>query len=244
MGEYNTKINYLFNSGFAVETGDYLFIFDYFKDKTSTLEKSISNGAVGEDDLKIDKKIFVFASHHHEDHYNPVIFNWRNIRPDINYILSSDIECGKKDDKIHVLSTYEELDIEGVHIKAYGSTDEGISFLIKIDETVIYHAGDLNWWHWSGDSKEENEKAEVWFKEEIERIKGQKIDISFFPVDPRLKDSYYIGAEYFINEICPKILIPMHFGRTYEITKKFSDKVKNLPVKAIEITHRGQEIIL
>ena len=244
MKNFNVKINYLYNSGFAVQTKGYLLIFDYFKDSVDFGNKNISSGAIAENDLRVDKEVLVFSSHNHRDHFNPVILDWKKIREDIKYIISSDITIGKKDMRIHVLSPYEELSIEDVHIKAYGSTDAGISFLIKVDGVVIFHSGDLNWWHWWDESREDNEKAGKSFKEEIEKIKGEDVDIAFFPVDPRLKDDYYMGPEYFIKEINPKVLVPMHFGSNYDITKKFSDKERGLPVKIMEITHRGQEILL
>ena len=40
------------------------------------------------------------------------------------------------------------LSLKGVKIKAFGSTDIGISFLVSVDGVDIFHAGDLNWWHW------------------------------------------------------------------------------------------------
>lgn len=244
MRDFGVKINYLYNSGFALQTKDHLLIFDYFKDSVDSGNKNASSGAIGETDLRYHKEVLVFSSHNHKDHFNPAILNWKNIRGDIKYIISSDIVLDKKDTGIYVLSPYEEINIKDVYIKAYGSTDAGVSFLIKADGVNIFHSGDLNWWHWWDESREDNEKAEKSFKEEIEKIKGEDVDIAFFPVDPRLKDDYYMGAEYFIKEINPGVLIPMHFGSNYDITKKFSDKEKGLPAKIIEITHRGQEILL
>ncbi len=227
----SVKINYLYHSGFAVETENYLFIFDYYEDTVENGIKCIKNGAVGEEDLKINKKIFVFSSHKHFDHFNPVIFQWEKIRPDIKYILSSDIRKKIKSDNIYRISAYEELNIEKVNIKAYGSTDIGVSFLVKADGKAIFHAGDLNWWCWWDDSEKNLKRAEKRFKDEIEKIKGEKINIAFFPVDPRLEQNCYKGPEYFIKEIQPEVFIPMHFGDNYAEVEKY-----------MKITHRGQEI--
>lgn len=244
MNKFNVKINYLYNSGFVVETKDFLIIFDYFLDKVHNGDKCVSNGALGAEDLKIDKKILVFASHSHNDHFNPVILKWMEIRSDIDYILSSDINVNKNADNIHILSPYDSLKLYNVVIKVFGSTDIGVSFLINVDGVDIFHAGDLNWWYWWDDTDEEKEYAERMFKQEIEKIKGNNIDIAFFPVDPRLKDYYYIGAEYFVKEAKPDILIPMHFGSKFKTTKAFAEKIKALPVKTVEISKRGQEIVI
>lgn len=244
MERYNIKINYLFNSGFLIQTKNYLLIFDYYLDSVDDGQRNISNGVITEEELNINKKVLVFTSHGHEDHFNPIILNWKKERKDIKYILSSDIELKYKDESINMVSAYDTLDIEDISIKTYGSTDAGISFLIKVDGINIFHAGDLNWWHWFDEPEDFNENQEKAFKQEIEKIKNNKIDLAFFPVDPRLKESYYLGGEYFIKELNPKILIPMHFGRDYDVIKKFASKVKGYETRVIEITKIGEEIIL
>lgn len=246
MKDYYVKINYLYNSGFVMETKNYILIFDYYLDMAASSVKGISNGTIGAEDLKKDKRVLVFSSHSHADHFNPVILQWRAIRQDINYILSSDIETSDRDGRIYFMAPYENLTIDDVYIKAYGSTDIGNSFYIKVDGIPVFHAGDLNWWHWWDEDENYNEKAEKNFKEEIDKIKEEEIDIAFFPVDPRLKGSYSLGGEYFIKSIQPKIFIPMHFGENYDSTKQFSKYIERLsmPVKVIEIDYRGQEILV
>lgn len=242
MQSKNIDINYLFNSGFIVETKNYLMIFDYFKDSVEKGNKNKSNGAISDYDLRTDKKILVFVSHSHADHYNPIIFKWADEISNIQYILSSDIKTEKSKKNINIISPYEEIMLDDVYIKAYGSTDIGVSFLIKVDNVVIFHAGDLNWWYWKNDTKTETENAENWYKSEVKKIKETIIDIAFFPVDPRLEEKYYLGGEFFIKEMEPKIFIPMHFGENYNITKEFANVMEKQSTKVIQITHRGQQI--
>jgi L-ascorbate metabolism protein UlaG (beta-lactamase superfamily) len=244
MINYDVKISYLYNSGFIMETKNYVLIFDYYLDISAASVKSKSNGTIGEGDIRNNKKVFVFSSHSHEDHFNPVIFKWKSIRKDINYILSSDIQISEKDENIYYMGPYENLNIDDVRIKTYGSTDIGVSFHINVDGITVFHAGDLNWWHWWDEDKDYNEKAEKSFKEEIDRIKDTSSDIAFFPVDPRLKESYSLGGEYFIKKVSPKIFIPMHFGENYEITKLFAKYIErsNRSVKVMKLKYRGQEI--
>ena len=59
------KVTYLEHSGFAVETEKHLLIFDYFNDKGEGAGRSLSNGVVGEETLRIDKEVLVFSSHSH-----------------------------------------------------------------------------------------------------------------------------------------------------------------------------------
>ena len=228
MVEQEIKIQYLYHSGFRVETANHIFIFDYFQ----------GNVRMG------DKDTYVFSSHGHPDHFNLQIFEWQDQKQDINYILSDDISIQQKKENIFILSPYDEIQIDDVRIKAYGSTDLGVSFLIQCLGITLFHAGDFNWWYWWKDTPEEITKAELLFKEEVARIKGESIDIAFFPVDPRLEHKYCVGADYFIQEVAPKILIPMHVGEHVETSQQYAEKMKDSPTKVIAITASNQETIL
>lgn len=241
---YDVKITYLYNSGFTVETVKHLLLFDYYRDHVNKKDLKKADNTTSKRLLQTEKKVLTFASHSHGDHFNPVILEWMDQRADIRYVLSNEIKPGRMDERIKMMAPYEDLKIDDVAIKSYGSTDLGVSFLVRVDGLSIFHAGDLNWWRWWDDTEEEMKVAERWFKEEIERIKGEKIDIAFFPVDPRLEHNYGVGGKYFIERIQPAAFIPMHFGADYEITDKFADLMKEADTRVIKISNRGQEILL
>lgn len=224
----NISIRYLFNSGFTVQTKNNFLVFDYYK---GTVNFGSGNP-------------YVFSSHGHPDHYNKEVFKWQNSERAIKYIFSSDIEYKSGNEEVTFISPDEELNVDDIKIKAYGSTDLGVSFLIYVDGITIFHAGDLNWWYWPDDTAEEIEIMEKMFKREVAKLKGQHIDIAFFPVDPRLEHNYSLGGEYFIKEISPRFIIPMHFGDKYEATKSFIEKMKNSGTVVLEISQTGQEINL
>lgn len=244
MNEVLAKIYYIYHSGFVIKTKKHFLIFDYYKEPLENKGDHQQSAILSPKNIKEMKNIFVFSSHAHEDHFNSNIFNWENYNSDIQYILSSDIKADKNKSNYNFIEDGEEKLFEDVSVKAYGSTDIGISFLVKVDGLTIFHAGDLNWWHWKEDSLEEQLEAESSFKSHIDKLKEEKsIDIAFFPVDPRLQEFYYIGGEYFAENIHPKLLIPMHFGDDVSITKKFADKMGKHKSKAVEINYCGQEII-
>ena len=54
------QITRIFHSGFLVETAKRYFIFDYYKGELPKLNP--------------DKLVYVFASHGHQDHYEPKVF--------------------------------------------------------------------------------------------------------------------------------------------------------------------------
>ena len=243
MDTRTAKITHLFHSGYAVETAEHFLIFDYYQ-PLATKGAGIAEGIITKDYLKNKKNVIVFVSHNHTDHFDPAILEWGKNDPTITYILSSDVLANTKQLNSHIISAYEEISVKQVTIKTFGSTDEGISFLLKVDGLTIFHAGDLNWWHWTGESLAEQATAESAFKAEMVKLSEQaiNIDIAFFPIDRRMEEFYSLGAEYFADKFKPKLLVPMHFGNDFAVTHDFAEKAKSLLINTVEISHRGQEI--
>lgn len=227
MEKLNVKIEHIIQSCFTIETEEHFLVLDYY---------------AGVIELSKTKNNYIFVTHGHGDHYTPEIFNWKADK--IKYILSSDIDINRDDKKIYIMNPDELLQVDDLKIQTFGSTDLGLSFLINVDGRSVFHAGDLNWWHWNNDSLAEQKEEEIAYKNEIAKIKGHKIDIAFFPVDPRLEENFYLGGEYFINEIQPKCFLPMHFGDKYNSSNEFIHKIKNSPTKIVDITNKNQIIKL
>ncbi len=243
MAVNNLNIFHLYHSGVVIKTEDKLMIFDYYKDDPAGQERKISNGVITEKELNEKKEIYVFVSHSHGDHYQPLIFNWEEkTDSEIKYILSNDINIPNKKENYYFMDKYQTLNFNELKVKTYGTTDRGVSFLVKNRKTNIFHSGDLNWWHWKNNSVSKQKQEEKDYKEEINQLEGHKIDIAFVPVDPRLDEYYYLAGEYFAQKIKPEYLIPIHFGGQFDITTKFADKINDLEVASVIIEKRGQEI--
>ncbi|WP_125153583.1 MBL fold metallo-hydrolase [Clostridium rectalis] len=242
MNKFKAKIHYLYHDGFAVETKNHFLIFDYYNNTPKNDKRSLENGVIDFEELKDKKNILVFSSHHHHDHFNPLILDWVKYNPNIKYILSSDITVPIYKPNYNIVFENKELRIDDVLIKTYGSTDIGVSYLVFVDGISIFHAGDLNWWHWKDDPMEEQVSSELNFKKEIHKIMDEQVDIAFFPVDARLEEFYYIGGKYFIEKVKPNLFIPMHYWDNTYITKKFHDKIEKTSTNIVEISCRGQLI--
>ena len=58
---------------------------------------------------------------------------------------------------------------------------------------------------------QEIEEADAEFRKAVQPLSKERIDVAFFPVDPRQGTMYEAGANYFILAAKPRILIPMHY---------------------------------
>ncbi len=226
------KLKYIYHSGFSLELENYTIIFDYYKGEVGKIDKN--------------KKLLVFSSHSHNDHYNAKIFEiFKDY--DVRYILSDDILVEKKEylAKIDFVSANKEYLIEGIRIKTLRSTDQGVAFLLELEGKTVYHSGDLNWWTWKGfESQEEYEAMTKAYKKEIEKIKGLEIDLAMVVLDYRQKERYDWGIKYLLENTRIKNLVPMHTWGRYKTIEKFRVENKKLLknirlIKADEIKKDG-----
>ena len=169
------KLDYIYHSGFAIEADGVTVIIDYYKDSS---EEVFNKGIVHDYLLEKPGLLYVLCSHFHPDHFNREVLSWKKLRPDIRYIFSKDILKHRRasaEDATYINKgdTYED---EHIRIQAFGSTDVGISFLIDLQGRRLFHAGDLNNWHWSEESTpQEIRKAEGDFLAEVRELWSRTI---------------------------------------------------------------------
>lgn len=202
------QITYLDNSGFAVKTKEHFLVFDCWNMHPEPGKSGLAGGVIDPAEIA-GEKVLVFVSHRHGDHYNTGIFKWADSIPDIHYIVSDDVRAPKG---ALAARAHEEYDIGSVAIQTLRSTDEGVAFLVAADGLKIYHAGDLNWWHWEGEDPRWNAQMGDDYKREVDRLAKERVDIAFVPVDPRLERDQVRGVAYFMETVDAQMVIPMHYG--------------------------------
>lgn len=210
------KITYLGNSGFALEHDGALLVIDCFDPKLHALLK--------EESLDSMRSVTALVSHAHGDHYSPDIWSLKNARFAVGFDVPAPMGVPR-------LRPGQKALPNGMQVTAYGSTDEGVSFHVLWDGISIFHAGDLNDWHWRDEGGEAYAKeAEGRFLQELARIEKHvsHIDIAFFPVDPRMGSDYYRGAVLFAKTLHPVRLLPMHFGRAFRPPEAFFEEIASL----------------
>lgn len=173
------KITYLYHSGFLVETKSAILLFDYYKGKLPSFQE--------------EKPLIIFASHKHPDHFDFKIFDFQDHPGGVAYVFGNDIKLSENylqrrginpavKENIHRMSPHKELVLplkgegaeeekEHIIIHTLKSTDAGVAFYVKTENERLYHGGDLNWWHWEGETEAFNRQQERIYKEEIHYLK-------------------------------------------------------------------------
>ena len=204
------KVTYIHHSGFLVETESFYYIFDYYAGKVPALDKN--------------KKVIVFSSHAHADHYNPEIFGiLSSVGMDFQAVLTKDISPKKYPEGVIVTKAYANkvYTIENIQIETLLSTDAGVAFIVRDPEGVIYHSGDLNDWAWDGESEQYNRQMTGSYRHEINKLTGEKIDVAFAVLDPRQGKNYADGMLYLLKKVSVGKLYPMHYWNQPGVLKDF-----------------------
>lgn len=233
------NVTYYHHSGFSVSLDDVLLVFDYWTGEHGELpeQKRITPAF-----LESFREVVVFISHDHPDHMDPVVFEWRKIVP-VTYVVSADMPVGTRGKR---MAPGDEITLsDKVSVKAFDSTDLGVSFLVNLCGIRVFHAGDLNFWHWREESTvREIEEADEAFRTAVDPIMKENIDVAFFPVDPRQGKLFDAGANYFIMSVKPRLLIPMHFWNRAEIATEFARRSRCRQTEVVAMTRFGEEIRL
>ena len=133
------RISFLGHSGFLLELPSATLLFDWSEGELPTLRPG--------------RPLLVFASHHHEDHFRPAIFQLGAAA----FLLGKDVRMSARNRerwgvspeaaaRCVTLGGGRRLEpLPGVQVETLTSTDEGVAFLVTADGQTVFHAGDLNW---------------------------------------------------------------------------------------------------
>ncbi len=232
-------VTYYHHSGFSVASGNILLVFDYWTGKTRKMPESLG---ITPDVLARYNQVYVFVTHEHEDHFDPIVYSWEKYAP-VTYIVA---DCLPADVKGSRMSKGDAITLnDRVHVKAYGSTDSGVSYLVTLDGVNFFHAGDLNFWHWRDVSTARQiQAADDDFRSEIADMRGAEIDVAFFPVDPRLGMHFDAGSNFFMLSLKPRLLLPMHFWGRSDVMMEYARRSRTRETEIVALTSHGQAIEL
>ena len=213
---------YLGHSAFLVEAGAKQLLFDYL--------------GKGLDESRLTDAT-VFVSHAHGDHCSDAALKLIGTGK-ARGVVSFDV---KRKGGWQTVRPGDKLEAGGVKVRAFRSTDAGVSFLAEANGLRVFHAGDLNYWHWRAESTDaEVEEARRAFDRALAEIEGERVDIAMFPVDPRMGDGHDEGALEFARRVKPSVIIPMHFWDRPDAALAFCAKSMPDGVRAVCLTEPGE----
>lgn len=229
------KITFICHSSFCVELKNHVLIFDYYGD-----------GKIPE--VPEDSRIYFLNSHAHPDHFKKEILGLHKTYPGAEYLLSRDIRLQPEErgDWIHCVKARSEYEIGDLYVQTLRSTDQGVAWAVEAEGKRIYHAGDLNWWHWEGEDRAWNHNMAANYKREVDRLIGTFFDAAFVPLDPRLAGAYDWGMKYFLEQVNTAHVFPMHFWEDYGTCQKVlkETEMQGLLEHYHAVEYQGQEWIL
>jgi len=144
LDEKEAIIWYLGSCGWAIKTKNHFLIFDYWEYGRKPTEPSLLNGHINPGDIE-DLNVYVFVTHSHIDHYDPIIYEWKKTIKNIKYIFGWKAD----DDPEHLYMigprAVEKVDdIEIFTINSHHVDVPEVAYLIKVEGITIYFNGDYN----------------------------------------------------------------------------------------------------
>ena len=227
------KVKYLDHSGWMVETPSRVLIFDYWERiRRQKLQDPKSFDCEIDPQKLKDKKVVVFVSHAHSDHFDPVILKWQQVIPDITYIFGWEYQG--EGDFIRCRFQRETLNIDGMTVKTVVHDIDKIhesAFLIEVDGFNIYFGGDHNSSKWRTNQQ---------FLSNVEYLAQQapRLDMAFIAT--------FGGEMHLVQTLKPRFTFPMHDGGMERQYAKFAERVKKagLPTTVMAAKKQGEVFIV
>jgi L-ascorbate metabolism protein UlaG (beta-lactamase superfamily) len=218
---------YLGHCGCAVRTQNYFLVFDYQElrdgqqSKSRPVQPALDTGWINPAEIK-NRKVRVFVSHSHQDHFDPVIFTWKEAVSDIAYYFGW--KASDNSAYNYLIGPRAELKSAGLEIATINSHHSGVpevAWLVKVDGLVIYH---------NGDCRPDDPSSEHDFL----KAKTDVIDLAFvFPVYEE-GQKYTIQTRGFFNKFRVRAAFPMHAqagdAMYFGFQKAFQDNFPGLTI--------------
>lgn len=242
------KIWYTGHSGWAMQFKDKVVIIDYWADGRTKPGLGLANGNINPSEL-IDKKVYVFATHDHSDHYDTTIYAWKDQIKNINYIYGfipekSEIHQtkGYHGPSYKYIEDHQTAMVDDIKVTSIKSDDTGQGFLLEVNGMKIFHPGD---------HAQFNADIKADYQKEIDFIaeRTHDVDIAFLPVtgcpSSWQKGEIMGGFLYVLNKLNPAEVYPMHAYQREYLLKEFAQeaKAKNYKNKVTCLQNKGDHVV-
>ena len=234
------RMTFLAHSGVMIELEEVILLFDWWKGELP--------------EMTAGKPLLVLVSHHHGDHFNPAIFRLAQEDRVVRFLLGKDIRLSPAHrerwgvtEEIRAMCQcvggFRRVEpLPGVVVETLPSTDEGVAFVVECEGRTIYHAGDLHWWHWEGESDPWNPDMERHFKEFTAPLRGRRFDVGMIPLDSRLEGATDWGLRYLLEIARFDRVAPMHQWGDFGATERFVEEWPQYAEQVVKIEREGQVV--
>lgn len=231
------QVTFLAHSGFLVEFSTVNILFDWWKGPLPPLG---------------EKPLLVCVSHRHEDHFSPEIFALDDGSRPVRYLLGKGIKLTGRNLQQWGISEKIAVDCQciggeetvspfpSVTVETLRSTDLGVAYLVQAEGRTVFHAGDLNWWHWEQKDKAWNRNMEVNFKRYTEPLRDRSIDLAMVPLDFHLGKAEDWGLCYLLELARISRVLPMHQWEDTSSTDRFCQNHPQWADRILPIRTPGQ----
>jgi len=216
-----TRIVYIHHDCFFLLTGGRALLFDYPAPQYLPPEAASVAAAV-----MAGSALTVFASHSHDDHFDPGILAATAGAASRRFVVSDDVADLHADalppDAV-VMEPDDCRDLGGLTVRAMESNDMGLAYRIEADGLSIYFGGDLALWDWPGQSAAAARAVGMSWRRALGRIADRPVDVAFSNMDPRLPS--LSGAPDFVATVRPRVFVPMHLNGHTAYIDRFADRL-------------------
>jgi len=215
------QVVYIQHDCFFLLTGGRALLFDYPSPKylpeaAATVAASLIDGA----------DLTVFASHSHDDHFDPDILAATEMAAARRFVVSDDVADLYGDrlppDAV-VMEPDDVRELDGLRVEALESNDMGVAYRIEAGGLSVYFGGDLALWDWPGQSPAAARAVGMSWRRALKKIKRRPVDVAFSNMDPRLPS--LAGAPQFVAAIAPRVFVPMHLGGHARYIDQYADRL-------------------
>jgi L-ascorbate metabolism protein UlaG (beta-lactamase superfamily) len=210
--EAQATVWYLRHASWAVRIDSALLIFDYqeemqMEDVMADTPRNLENGFIDPAEIA-GLNVFVFVTHAHGDHYDPIIFEWQGEIADLTYYIGwedlPESHCERfvgSDAACHTMgglrATAELADIRVYTIDSFHNDIPEVAYLVRYGDWAVYHNGD-----YMADYVEDYSYLKTF---------GSQIDMAFVSGYPGRDWPHLARAVHLAREFEVPVLFPMHF---------------------------------
>lgn len=229
VAEGEAVIWYLDHSGWAIKTRDNFLVFDYFIHDRDPAAPGLCNGHIDCEEIA-GENVTVFVSHEHGDHFDPRIFAWKDLLPNVTYVMGCKAEDAPE---CEYMEGRARRTINGMTVTTIESNDTGVGFMIEVDGLVIMHPGDHA-------NRLQDFSGPYCAEIDYLAAQGFRPDIAFMPISGcGFGDQVAVkmGVRYALETLKPSVFVPMHSGgnpyKYKEFNTEASEEFKDIQMRAV-----------